>query len=176
MNVLPTSRLIMRPLAPDDLPALCRTLQDPIAMVAYEGPFTTERVAQWIDRNRQRYTQDGTGLWAVLLAETGQLIGQCGLVRQNLEGEDFWEIGYLFERAHWGHGYATEAALAWRDYAFTQRNVPAVYSIIKHDNLASQRVALRCGMAPLRPVEYGATLADKNHLLFGLENPHFCQP
>ena len=56
------------------------------------------------------------------------------------------EVGYLFEKAYWHHGYAVEAAAACRDYAFNQLDAEEVYSIIRDSNTASQKVAQRNGM------------------------------
>ena len=88
------------------------------------------------------------GLWAVILEETGEFIGQCGLTIQDCFGEKVIEVGYLFERAHWHHGYALEAAMACRDYAFREYNAGEVFSIIRDTNAPSVRVALRNGMQP----------------------------
>lgn len=170
-EILRTRRLRLRLLTPADLPALAKIMQDPLAMTAYEKTYSDQQILDWIHRNIRRYRQDGCGLWAAELLETGQVIGQCGLVRQTIDGFPFWEVGYLFQRAFWGHGYATEAARACRDYAFSRLGAPAVYSIIKHNNLASQAVARRCGMTPQRQVQYNDSLTDRLHLLFRVENP-----
>ena len=146
--ILETPRLFLRRLRSEDYPALCRTLQDNEAMAAYEGAFSDEEVHQWLQRQLERYARWGFGLWAVVCKETGELIGQCGLTMQPWNGRDVLEIGYLFERAHWRHGYATEAAQACKAYAFTVLQAPAVCSIIRDTNAASQRVALRNGMHP----------------------------
>lgn len=88
------------------------------------------------------------GLWAAELLETGEVIGQCGLVPQTLDELSFLEIGYLFERRRWHQGYAAEAARACRDDGFDVLAAPALYSIIKHDSLPSQNAARRVGMTP----------------------------
>lgn len=168
-EILRARRLRLRELTEGDLPALAQIMQDPAAMTAYEKTYSDQQILEWIRRNIRRYRQDGCGLWAAELLETGLVIGQCGLVRQTIDGFSFWEVGYLFQRAFWGHGYATEAALACRDYAFSQLKAPAVYSIIKHNNLASQAVARRCGMTPEREVRYNDSLQDQRHLLFKVE-------
>ena len=144
--MLSTNRLLLRELTLDDRPALCRILQDPIAMTAYEHAFSDEEVDVWLDRQLERYRSDGFGLWAVLLRSTGEMIGQCGLTWQEIPGDRVPEIGYLFERAHWHQGYATEAAIACKRHAFDTLDFPAVYSIIRDNNYASQRVAERNGM------------------------------
>ena len=86
------------------------------------------------------------GLWAAELLETGEVIGQCGLVPQTLDELSFLEIGYLFERRRWHQGYAAEAARACRDHAFSALKFEEVFSIIRDINLASQRVARCIGM------------------------------
>ena len=144
--ILETERLILREMQPSDFDALCRIMQDEQTMTAYEGAFSDEEVQAWLDRQLERYRKWGYGLWAVVLKETGAMIGQCGLTMQPWKGQEVLEIGYLFERAHWHRGYATEAARACKDYAFDILNAKEVCSIIRDTNTASQNVALRNGM------------------------------
>ena len=145
-EILHTQRLTLREMTQDDFPALCRILQDPQVMYAYEGPFSNEEVQDWLDRQITRYRQWGFGLWAVVLQETGEMIGQCGLTMQPWKDQQVLEIGYLLQRAYWHQGYATEAAAACREYAFHTLDAEEVCSIIRDTNTASQQVALRCGM------------------------------
>ena len=161
-----TPRLRLRPLTPEDAPALLRTMGDPVAMVAYERTFSLPDIQVWIEKNIRRYARFGAGLWAAELLENGEVIGQCGLVPQEVDGLSFWEIGYLCERRHWHRGYATEAARASRNYGFDVLSAPALYSIIKHDNQPSQNVARRVGMTPWKKVHYGEKLQDTEHILF----------
>ena len=146
MIVIETQRLLLREMIPADRPALCRILQDSEVMYAYNGPFSDEEVDEWLERQLARYRQWGYGLWAVVLKATGEMIGQCGLTIQQWNGREMLEAGYLFQRSHWHHGYATEAARACMDYAFGTLNSPIVCSIIRDNNLPSQQVALRNGM------------------------------
>lgn len=144
--ILETERLYLRELTQEDYPSLCRILQDEETMYAYEGAFCDTEVQEWLDRQISRYRRWGFGLWAVVLKETGQMIGQCGLTMQPWKGEEVLEVGYLFERNFWHRGYATEAAKACRDYAFEVLKAKEVCSIIRDTNLASQKVAVRNGM------------------------------
>lgn len=164
-EILHTQRLTLREMTQDDFPALCRILQDPQVMYAYEGPFSDEEVQDWLDRQITRYRQWGFGLWAVVLQETGEMIGQCGLTMQPWKDQQVLEIGYLLQRAYWHQGYATEAAAACREYAFHTLDAEEVCSIIRDTNTASQQVALRCGM----------TRSDSwiKHYR-GIDMPHYC--
>ena len=110
------------------------------------------------------------GLWAAELLETGEVIGQCGLVPQTLDELSFLEIGYLFERRRWRQGYAAEAARACRDYGFDVLAAPALYSIIKHDNLR------RVGMTPWKTVHNGEKLQDTEHILFRITQEQWPRP
>lgn len=144
--ILETERLYLRELTQEDYPSLCRILQDEETMYAYEGAFCDKEVQEWLDRQISRYRRWGFGLWAVVLKETDQMIGQCGLTMQPWKGEEVLEVGYLLERNFWHRGYATEAARACRDYAFEVLQAKEVCSIIRDTNLASQKVAIRNGM------------------------------
>jgi RimJ/RimL family protein N-acetyltransferase len=143
---LETPRLLLRDMTEDDLPALRAILQDAETMVAYEGPFDDDMVNGWLERTLVRYREDGFALWAVASRETGEMVGQCGLTRQRILGEDVIEVGYLFNRAFWHRGYATEAASACRDHAFDVLGVDRVHAQVRDTNLASMNVAIRLGM------------------------------
>ena len=146
MIVIETPRLQLREMTPADRPALCRILQDSKVMYAYNGPFSDEEVDEWLERQLARYRQYGYGLWAVVLKATDEMIGQCGLTLQHWNGREMLEVGYLFQCSHWHQGYATEAARACMEYAFNILGASEVCSIIRDNNIPSQRVALRNGM------------------------------
>ena len=173
MNMIfETERLFARKLTKDDFGSLCRILQDPEVMYAYEHAFSDAEVNSWLERQLKRYVTDGFGLWAVILKETGSMIGQCGLTMQDWNGKMVPEIGYLFEKAYWHRGYASEAAKGCKEYAFQSLKLPRVYSIIRDNNLPSHRVAERTGMklcGSLVKHYYGLDMA---HLVFCVENIH----
>ena len=144
--ILETERLLLREMKQDDLPALQGILQDEETMYAYNGAFDEAETQAWLDRQLSRYAQYGFGLWAVVLKESGGMIGQCGLTMQPWRGDEVLEVGYLFNRAFWHHGYATEAARGCMEYAFDLLGAREVCSIIRETNLPSRRVAERNGM------------------------------
>ena len=145
-TIIETPRLLLREMTAADRPDLCMILQDKEVMYAYNGPFSDEEVNGWLERQTGRYREWGYGLWAVVLKQTGEMIGQCGVTRQLWNGEEMLEVGYLFRHSHWHQGYATEAARACMEYAFNILGASEVCSIIRDNNIPSQRVALRNGM------------------------------
>lgn len=145
--ILETDRLFLREMKQSDYDALCKILQDEETMYAYEGAFSDEEAQEWLNRQLSRYQKWGFGLWAVILKENEEMIGQCGLTMQPWKGEEVLEIGYLFRRQYWHQGYATEAARACKHYAFEKLHKDEVYSIIRDTNTVSQNVALRNGMS-----------------------------
>lgn len=144
--ILETERLYLRELNQADFNSLCRILQDEEVMYAYEGAFSDEEVQEWLDKQISRYRMWDFGLWAVILKETDEMIGQCGLTMQMWKDEEVLEIGYLLEQAYWHKGYAAEAANACKKYAFEILKAEEVCSIIRDTNIASQNVAIRNGM------------------------------
>ena len=166
--VLETKRLYLREMGQADFQALCKILQDEETMYAYEGAFCEPEVQEWLDRQISRYQDWGFGLWAAALKETGEMIGQCGLTMQPWKGREVLEVGYLFQRQHWHKGYAIEAASACKEYAFEKLGAKEVCSIIRDTNLASQRVAIRNGMAPADTWTKHYRGVDMPHYIFSV--------
>jgi len=144
---LETERLYLREMTRDDFPLLCKHLQDEAVMYAWEHAYSDAEVWEGIEKQFQRYKEYGFGVWAVILKENEELIGQCGLSMQPCEDREVLEIGYIFQKKHWHKGYATEAAATCREYAFDKLNAAEVFSLIRDTNIASQNVALRNGMS-----------------------------
>lgn len=124
--MLETKRLYMREMNQGDFDSLCRILQNKTVMSAYEGAFSNGEVQEWLDRQIERYQKWGFGLWAVILKETDEMIGQCGLTMQPWKDEEVLEIGYLFQQKYWHQGYAIESAKACKKYAFEILNANEV--------------------------------------------------
>ncbi|MBQ4639647.1 MAG: GNAT family N-acetyltransferase [Clostridia bacterium] len=141
-----TKRLILRPFIPDDAAALHAIFSDAETMRYYPAPFTEEKTRQWIERNLRRYREDGFGLWAVVLKETGQVIGDCGITLQPIHGQMLPEIGYHIHKAHQRMGYAAEAARFCVHLAFDHYGLEEIYCYMKHDNWPSMGVAGKMGM------------------------------
>ena len=144
--ILETERLFLREMDMSDYDALYRVLADSDIMRHYPYTFDEPRVRGWIERNMNRYRENGFGLWAVCLKETGEMIGDCGLTLQPINGEMLPEIGYHIRRDCQHKGYAKEAAGAVRDWAFRNTDYPALYSYCKYTNEPSIRTAESIGM------------------------------
>ena len=171
--IIETNRLSLREMRQTDYPALCKILQDEDVMYAYEGAFNDNEVQEWLDKQIGRYKEFGFGLWAVILKETGEMIGQCGLTMQNYKDNQVPEVGYLFQKAFWHHGYATEAAIACRDYAFDKLNIAEVFSIIRDNNIASQNIAKRNGMTIKDKFVKHYRRIDMPHYLFSVKRGEY---
>jgi [ribosomal protein S5]-alanine N-acetyltransferase len=108
--ILETARLRLRQFVPQDADALLAVLGDPVAMQYYPAALDRKGAEEWIERNRERYQREGYGLWAMLLRDTNEVIGDCGCFLRDVVGRDEIEIGYHVRRDLWGNGYATEAS------------------------------------------------------------------
>ena len=154
--VLETERLRLRRFRREDAKAVFAIIGDDVAMKYYPKTLDRMDAVEWIERNLRRYAEHGHGLYAVTLKGSEEVIGDCGVIRQIVEGQPQLEVGYHFQRNHWGHGYATEAARACMEMAFRQYGAEKVISLIRPENVPSQRVAGRNGMTIEREVvHYG---------------------
>lgn len=171
-SILETPRLSLREMTWDDLDFLTTLLADERVMRHYPKPCTREEAKLWMGRILDRYAQHGHAFWLVSLRATGKPIGQVGLLLQHVDGVDEPEIGYMIHADHWRQGYASEAAAAVRDHAFTRLDKPRVISLIRPVNVPSQRVALKLGMKPERLTRWH----DLDHLVFSLPRPSLETP
>lgn len=168
--ILETTRLILREMTQEDFPSLCKMLQDKDVMYAYEHSFSDKEAHEWLDRQITRYSDYGFGLWGVDLKETGEMIGQCGLTMQDCNDSQVLEVGYLFTKAYWHQGFAAESAIACKNYAFNRLNFDKVYSIIRDNNISSQKVALQNGMTKIGELTKHYYGMDMLHFIFMVED------
>lgn len=167
--ILETERLIVREMTKEDFPALTDMLYDERVMYAYAHTFSEDEAQSWLYNQLRRYKEDGFGLWAVILKETGKMIGQCGITKQRIPEKEVLEVGYLFSADYWHKGFATEAAIACKNYAFENLGANEVYSIIRDNNYASQNVAKRNGMKEVGRFNKHYYGIDMPHIVFRTE-------
>jgi RimJ/RimL family protein N-acetyltransferase len=85
-------------------------------------------------------------LFPVIEKATGALIGHCGLLDKEIESATEIDLVYVFAKSAWSKGYATEIAIALRDYAFEVIGLDRIVALIEPENFASQHVAEKIGM------------------------------
>ncbi len=153
MTILETDRLLVRTWMPGDAEAATRIYGDAQVMRFIPvGVMTRPQIVAMIARMSDEHERRGFGLWPVTCKTTGRLIGECGLHVLPETGEV--EIGWLYERANWGRGYATEAARAVLAFAFDVVRLARVVALIDSRNLASISVAHRLAMRYERDGRY----------------------
>jgi RimJ/RimL family protein N-acetyltransferase len=151
--MLATARLLLRPVAADDLKPLSQIWSDSEVM-RHMGAGVRDDAAS---RKRHRELMEhqgrhGFGKWAVVERSSGDVIGYCGI--ELYEGGPDVELGFSFARAAWGKGYATEAASRWLEHAFETLGFPRVIALVRASNAASIRVLEKLGMAHIGSVSF----------------------
>jgi RimJ/RimL family protein N-acetyltransferase len=150
--VIETERLLLRRPTEADVESPPAWLSDPEVMDWLGGIAEppAEVVRIWVEQ----WEAFPSGKFLAQLRTDGTVIGRVGANyydtrtwRRSPDGEP--ELGWALAREHWGHGYATEAALAVREWL----RAPRVISLIRTDNLRSQRVAQRLSARPEQTVE-----------------------
>lgn len=144
--LLETPRLRLRELMLEDVEYVLEIFSDTETVQYLSHTKDRAQVQAWIHWAQEQYQLHGWGMWAIELQESGQFVGECGLIEQkNIDGRDEMELAYHLVRRWWHHGFATEAAGAVRDWAFAQ-GFPRLVSYIDIRNIASIRVAEKNGM------------------------------
>ncbi|WP_020386251.1 GNAT family N-acetyltransferase [Kribbella catacumbae] len=141
-----TERLLLRPFQDEDLPAWAELNTDPEVMRYLGGKPLSRAESDAIAAGvNAQYVAEGTGFLAIERRSDGAFLGAGGLTHESWHPDDF-EIGWRLARAHWGHGYATEAAASWLAYAFTDLDLPRVLASTDAPNTNSIAVMKRIGM------------------------------
>lgn len=165
-RIIETERIFLRPFCIDDIERFSKICANPNVM-RYIGDgrpvsrdIIADKILEWIEL----YQQQHYGLMALVIKEKNELIGFCGLIHQTVDGENYIELGYRLDEPYWEKGIATEAAVAVRDYAFNELDIPMLISIIHHHNDASKRVAKKVGMQLLKTTEFKNVWVDVFYL------------
>jgi ribosomal-protein-alanine N-acetyltransferase len=142
-----TYRLVLRPLAEEDVDPLHRILRDGDILRYFPNtdPPARDRVQKLISDQLRHWEERGYGWWAVELRSRDGLIGWSGL--QFLPETEEVEVAYLLGRSFWGRGLATEAAQACLQYGFGQVGLESIVAIVHPENAASRRVIEKLGMS-----------------------------
>jgi RimJ/RimL family protein N-acetyltransferase len=148
--MIETERLFLRNYTMNDFDALYEIMSDAETMQHYPAPFDATRTRRWIEWNLENYKQYGFGLWAIVLKETKEFIGDCGITIQNIDGKMLPEIGYHIHKKYWRQGFAKEAAQTVRDWVFQNTHYDTIYSYMKYTNIASYSTAVSIGMRKVK--------------------------
>lgn len=145
--VTETDRLVLRAFELDDFDALFEMLSHPEVMeYSLNGSMSKTEVREVLQKYIDNYNQDRIAMYAVVKKDDQSLIGICGIYKQLVDEIHEYEIGYRLNRKYWGKGYATEAAIAVKQFGFNELQIDRFISIIEDNNVASKRVAIKNGM------------------------------
>ncbi|MEU7530203.1 GNAT family N-acetyltransferase [Saccharothrix sp. NPDC042600] len=143
-----TERLVLRRVGPGDLRAAIAVLSDPeTSRHDQSGKPSAAETADLLARWQAHWVHEGVGYWAVVLPETGEVIGFGGLHHHELDGERTLNLSYRLRPRHRGRGYAPEVARAAVEWARRERPHRPVVIITDPGDRPSQRVAEKLGFA-----------------------------
>lgn len=156
-----TERLLFRKLSWDDFEAWQELfISDDVAIFLGLDPKLSKKelTQKWFDKTFHRYENNLGSMNALIDKETGRLVGQSGLLIQTIEDEQRLEVSYSILPEFWRKGYAVEAAIACKNYAFENDLSENLISVIEPGNIGSEKVAIKNGMTLEKHIEeyYGA--------------------
>jgi RimJ/RimL family protein N-acetyltransferase len=147
-DTIRTGRLLMRRWQDSDRGPFADLNGDPETMRFF--PSTLDRAGSdaLVDRIEERFAEQGFGLWALEISETGQFIGFTGLnpMPQGVPGAGGMEVGWRLAKSAWHSGYATEAATAALTVVFEGAGLDEIWSMTAVLNTPSQAVMRRIGL------------------------------
>lgn len=143
-----SQRLLFRKLTDSDFDIWLEFFKNPMSNRSwkFDNPDPVYQCKLWFEKNFIRYNSNKGGMNVLINKQTGEFIGQCGLLIQMVDGVEELEVAYSIMPAHWNNGYATEAAAMCIRYAFANTTFDSVISIIAENNIDSQNVALKNNM------------------------------
>ena len=147
MTVIETPRLRLERLVLDDAPFILQLVNEPswLQFIGDKGVRTLDDArAYLVNGPLTMYERCGHGLYRVDLAESGEAVGMCGLIKRDTLPDV--DIGYALFPAHWGQGYAAEATTATRDYARDTLQLPRLLAICSPDNARSIALLQKLGL------------------------------
>ena len=181
MIIIETDRLILRNWCDEDRPTMHRLNSDEAVMEYF--PFRRNRIESdlMMETVRNKITAKGYGWSAVELKQTNEVVGFAGIsdFTSDVPFAPAVEIGWRFLPEHWGNGYATEAAWAWLDHAFTNLGIEKIVSFAVGDNTGSTAVMKRLGMRHYPDMDFDhPSVSDdypslKHHVLYSISAQEF---
>lgn len=147
LDILKTERLCVREISVDDIDSLYDIYEDAFSVKYIEGLYQNknDEIEYTKSYIKNMYGFYGYGMWVVTEKISGRLIGRAGLENREIDGKTYLELGYLIEKSYRRKGYATEACMAILDYAKTELGATEVLALIRRENNASLKTAVRLG-------------------------------
>ena len=178
-----TPRLKLRPWKKSDFEPFAALNADPQVMEFFPGCLSREQSDELAGKLQSRLERQGYGLWALEAPDGTPFIGCVGLNRPDWEAPftPCLEIGWRLARAHWGKGYAAEAARAALDFAFGGLNLEEVVAFTVPGNLRSLRVMEKIGMVRDKDGDFDhPKIAEgdplRRHVLYRIRKGQFHPP
>ncbi|WP_339029681.1 GNAT family N-acetyltransferase [Spiroplasma endosymbiont of Cantharis nigra] len=136
-------KLSYKKMSIEDYQDIADMLLNKKVMKAWEHDFNEKDVHDWIKKQQKRYLENELGYKLITDSKNNLVVGQAGITLQEVNGNTVYEIGYIIKYEFWKKGYATKAVLDLLNIAKNKYGLKQVYSLIKYDNLISQKVVLK---------------------------------
>jgi RimJ/RimL family protein N-acetyltransferase len=173
-----TERLLLRRWRDADRAAYAAMNQDPAVMEFLQGRQSPAVSNTFIDRVEAHWDDHGWGLWAIEVPGIAPFVGFTGLwPATHVLGYESREVGWRLARAHWGKGYATEAAREALRFGFSDIGFDEIVSFTVPANLRSRAVMERIGLAYVDGADFDHPRVDAvayphivRHVLYRLDH------
>lgn len=168
-----SQRLIYRKITIDDFDEIYQMMNTKSVKEVWEQNFSKKDIINWIKKCKNSYCQEGLGFYIIQDKETSNVVGQVSLSDDEINGNIFYEIGYILHEKYTKKGYATEAAKFMAQFAFDKLNLEEVIFEIRPNNIASIKVAKRLGAKQSGSFTKQVNAKKIEHLIFTLKNPKY---
>lgn len=168
--MIESERLIYREIEDSDFESIAKILRGEGVQKVWEHYFSDDDVREWIAKRKEGYKNNSVDYLLAISKITRDVVGQIGLLKENIDDEEVWGIGYILMSEYYGKGYATEGAKAMIDYAFNILKTSKVICEIRPMNKSSIAVAKRIGMIKTGMFIKKYRGKEMPHLIFELVN------
>jgi ribosomal-protein-alanine N-acetyltransferase len=164
--IFQTQRLLVRQYTLADQENFYRLNSDEDVMKYIRRPKTRKEAYQFLLENIEYYKEFPVyGRWALIEKSTQDFIGSF-MIRPSTAVDHRIELGYAMFKENWGNGYATESVKGGLNFAFEQLQLSSLIAITQTENMASQKVLLKCGFRQLKNINDNGKMVN----LFSIEN------
>lgn len=168
--MIESERLVFRKIDDDDFEIIAEIMRDEGVKKVWECDFSDGDVREWIEKRKKGYESSGMDYLLAVCKDSGEIVGQIGLLKETINGEKVWGIGYILLSKYCGNGYASEGAKAMADYAFETLKADKVVCDIRPMNQPSIAVAKRIGMVQTGEYIKNCSGVAMPHLIFELNS------